>query len=151
MKYIKKFNEQYEDIKITPCEKSKKTYEFISKYLDTIDIESYMNNEHLYQICAYSNDELIGISIYRMKDNKIHMNYSAVKEEFRNKGLNKKMKMEIIKIGKENNCDVITANVRESNIPSLTSLLNIGFEINKNVDIKYPDGEKKIPVYLKLK
>lgn len=151
MKHLRKFNEQYENIIIKSCQKSEDSYSFASKYLKTIDIDSYLNNDNLHQICAFNNNELIGISIFRMKDGKIHMNYSAVKEEFRNKGLNKRMKLEIIKIGKENNCDVITANVRESNLPSLTSLLNVGFKINTSVNLEYPDGEKKIPLYLKLK
>jgi ribosomal protein S18 acetylase RimI-like enzyme len=85
-----------------------------------------------------------------MKDGKIHMNYSAVDDAYRNKGINKKMKLKIIETGKQNGCTLITSNVRESNISSLKSQLSVGFKINDRADLKYPDGEKKIPLYLHL-
>jgi len=148
MRYLREFNEV--NIKIVECKKSKKSYDFVEKYLDIIDYESYINNENLYQICAYDNEKLIGVSIFKMKDRKIHMNYSSVDELYRNKGINKKMKLKIIEIGRRNECIIITSNVRQSNIPSLRSQQSIGFKINDRVDLTYPDGEKKIPLYLKL-
>ena len=62
-----------------------------------------------HQICAYDSDKLVGVSIFRMKDGKIHMNYSSVDEAYRNQGINKKMKLKIIEIGRENGCTVITS------------------------------------------
>ncbi len=153
VKYIKRFQVFYESIEniiITECEKSKDSYDFVSKYLNIFDYDSYINNENLYQVCAFDNDKLIGVSIFRMKDSKIHLNYSAVDESYRNKGINKKMKIKIIEIGKENNCTLITSNVRQSNIASIKSQQALGFKINDRVDLKYPDGEKKIPLYLNL-
>jgi ribosomal protein S18 acetylase RimI-like enzyme len=85
-----------------------------------------------------------------MKDGKIHMNYSSVDETYRNMGINKKMKLKIIEIGRENSCTVITSNVRQSNISSLKSQQGVGFKVNDRVDLTYPDGEKKLPLYLHL-
>lgn len=139
------------DLKIVSCDKSKESYNFVSKHLDMIDYESYINNENLYQICVYDKDKLVGVSIFRMKDGKIHMNYSSVDVDYRNKGINKKMKMKIIDIGRKNDCSIITSNVRASNLASLKSQLDVGFQINDKVDLTYPDGEKKLPLYLRLK
>lgn len=138
------------DIIIKQEEKTNETYEFINQYLDVIDFDSYINNNNLYQVVARYDNSIIGIRIFRMNDGKIHLNYSAVIPEFRNKGLNKKMFNEIEKIGISNNVNIITSNVRESNISSLKSLLGSGFQINKNYDLKYPDGEKKIPLFKRL-
>jgi len=80
----------------------------------------------------------------------IHLNYSAVDEAYRNMGINKSMKLRIIEIGRKNNCSLITSNVRQSNLASLKSQQDIGFKVNDKVDLKYPDGEKKIPLYLHL-
>lgn len=152
MKYIRNFKIfESSNIVIRNCEKSLITYEFMSKYLDIIDYDAYINNDNLYQVAAYDNYEIIGLSIYRMKDGKIHMNYSAISPDYRNKGINKLLKLKIIEIGKSNNCSIITVNVRESNIQSLRSLQSSGFVINTSVDLYYPDGEKKLPLFLKLK
>jgi hypothetical protein len=56
----------------------------------------------------------------------------------------------IEKFGIENDVNIITSNVRKNNLPSLKSLLKSGFVINKNYDLYYPDGEKKIPLFKKL-
>ena len=138
------------DIIIKQEEKTNETYDFIRQYLDVIDFDSYINNNNLYQVVARYDNSIIGIRIFRMNDGKIHLNYSAVIPEFRNKGLNKKMFNEIEKIGILNNVNIITSNVRESNISSLKSLLGSGFQINKNYDLKYPDGEKKLPLFKRL-
>jgi len=150
MKYLRKFNESIDNIKVVECDKSKETYDFVAKYLDILDFDVYINNENLYQVCVYDGDKLIGVSIFRMKDGKIHMNYGVVDPEYRNQGINKKMKLRIIEIGRENGCTVITSNVRQSNIASLKSQQSLGFKINDRVDLSYPDGEKKLPLYLHL-
>lgn len=153
MKHIKNINENFNsnDLSVKICDKSKEIYEFISKYLHVMDFDSYINNENLYNVCVYDNNILIATDIFRMKDGKIHLNYSAVDEKYRNKGINKMMKYFIIDFAKKNNCTVITANVRESNIASINSFLSTGFTMNtKYDDLKYPDGEKKIPFFLYL-
>jgi hypothetical protein len=53
-------------------------------------------------------------------------------------------------IAEKNDILLITVNVREGDKDSLNSLLKSGFQINTNVDLKYADGEKKIPLYLKF-
>jgi len=152
MKRIKNFLEhlKFNDIYIEMTEKSRETYEFISKYLNVMNFDDYMNNDNLYQVVAYKEGEIVGVRIFKMKDDKIHLNYSAVIPSERNKELNKKMFDEIEKIGIKNNVSLITSNVRESNKPSLKSLLKSGFTINKNYELYYPDGEKKIPLFKKI-
>ena len=150
MKHLRRFNESFDSIEIVQCDKSRESYDFVAKQLDILDYDVYINNENLYQICAYDNDKLVGVSIFRMKDGKIHMNYSSVDESYRNQGINKKMKLKIIEIGKENGCTVITSNVRQSNLSSLKSQQAVGFKVNDRVDLTYPDGEKKLPLYLHL-
>lgn len=152
MKTIKSFLEHNisDDIIIELEEKTKETYDFIKKFLDVIAFDNYMSNKNLYQVVVRYNNSIIGIRIFRMADGKIHLNYSAVDPEFRNRGLNKKMLNEIEKIAISNGINIMTSNVRESNISSLRSLLGSGFQINKNYDLKYPDGEKKIPLFKRL-
>jgi len=101
MIHIKKF-ESYDDaLQVKMCEKSKLSYDFASQYLDLIDYESYINNKNLHQYCLYINGDIVGISIFKMSDSKIHINYNAIKEEFRNKGYNKKLNEKIIEFGKK--------------------------------------------------
>ena len=150
MRYLRRFNESSDNIEIVQCDKSRESYDFVAKHWDILDFDSYINNENLYQICAYDNDKLVGVSIFRMKDGKIHMNYSSVDETYRNQGINKKMKLKIIEIGRENGCTVITSNVRQSNLSSLKSQQVVGFKVNDRVDLTYTDGEKKLPLYLHL-
>ena len=150
MRYLRRFNESVNNIKIVECDKSRESYDFVAKYLEILDYDAYINNENLYQICAYDDNKLVGVSIFRMKDGKIHMNYSSVDDAYRNMGINKKMKLKIIEIGKENGCTVITSNVRQSNLASLKSQQSVGFKINDRADLTYPDGEKKLPLYLHL-
>jgi ribosomal protein S18 acetylase RimI-like enzyme len=149
MKYLKEYN-SYSNISYKFCDKSKESYEFISKYLDVIDYDSYISNDNLYQICGHENDELISISIFKLLDGKAHINYSAVKDEYRNKGISKEMRNKIIDFLKKNNCKLVTSNVKKSNINSIKSLLSTGFKINDRVKRFYPDGEEKIAMYLNI-
>lgn len=153
-KYIQSFNNFNEklnnDIIIKQEEKTEETYNFIKQYLDVMEFDSYINNNNLYQVVVRYVDSIIGIRIFKMENGKIHLNYSAVSPKERNKGLNKRMLDEIENIAHLNNVNVITSNVRESNISSLKSLIGSGFQINNNYNLKYPDGEKKIPLFKKL-
>lgn len=146
--YIRKYNP---DIKVIETKKSIESYNMVSKYLDNIiSFDDYINNENLFQVSAFDKTNLVGVRIFRMKDNKIHLNYSVVDVDYRNIGINKMMFDKILEIAKKNQVYIITSNVRESNIYSLKSLFKSGFSINDRVDMKYPDGEKKIALYLKL-
>jgi len=150
-KYIGFVNEKF-GVSIQICEKSKETYGFILKYLNNIiSFGGYMDNENLYQVCAYDNSELIGIRLFRMKDRKVHLNYSVVSESHRNMGINKKMAEKIFEISENNGVELITSNVRESNIYSIKSLLSSGFQINDKVVRYYDDGEKKISLFKECK
>jgi len=138
------------DLTIEIENKNMETYNFVSKYLDIISFSDYIRNENLYQVVARKKGEIVGVRIFRMEEDKIHLNYSSVIEQERNNGINRRMLNSIEKFGIKNGVRTITSNVRESNLSSLKSLLNSGFFINKNYDLYYPDGEKKIPLFKKL-
>jgi ribosomal protein S18 acetylase RimI-like enzyme len=148
MKYLKRFNESNSSVRL--LDKDQTTYDFISSYLDVISYRDYITNQNLYQVGYFINDELVGLRIFRMLDGKIHLNYSAVSDKFRGSGINSIMYLEIEKIGRSNGVSLITSNVRESNVSSLKSLLKCGFSINDRVDLRYPDGERKIALYKRL-
>ena len=149
MKYIKSFNDSTSLI-VKLIDKDLTTYNFIKSYLNVISYEDYIVNENLYQVGCFSGDELIGLMIFRMVGDKIHLNYTAVLDEFRGLGINGMMLSEIEKIGVDNGVSMITSNVREGNVSSLRSLLKCGFSINDRVDLRYPDGERKVALYKKL-
>lgn len=148
MKYLKSFNESTSLI-VKLIDKDLTTYNFIKSYLNVISYEDYIVNENLYQVGCFSG-ELIGLMIFRMVGDKIHLNYTAVLDEFRGLGINGMMLSEIEKIGVDNGVSMITSNVREGNVSSLRSLLKCGFSINDRVDLRYPDGERKVALYKKL-
>jgi len=150
MKIYRFFEHSENPIKIKLEDKSLETWNFTKKFLDVLDFNTYMENSNLYQVVARSLDDIVGVSIFKMKDGKIHINYSAVVEEKRSRGLNVEMTSEIEKIAKENNVEVITTNVRESNPASINSYLKSGFKINTNYSLSYPDGEKKIALFKRL-
>ena len=149
MKYLRRFNES-NSLVVSQCDKSEDSWNFISKFINVIPLEDYLNNINLYQVCALDGDKLVGLRIFRMKDGKIHLNYSAVDPDYRNKGLNQKMFEKILEIAKKQGVSLITSNVRQSNSKSIKSLLKSGFSINDKVEMFYPDGEKKIPLYYKI-
>lgn len=154
MKYLKMYSIFKESIStsvdVRLIDKDQLTYDFISQHLNVIGYDEYINNENLYQVGAFLEGVLIGIRIFRMKDGKIHLNYSAVLNEFRGQGINTIMYSKIEEIAIEMGVNIITSNVRESNKSSLNSLLKCGFSINDRVELTYPDGEKKIPLFKRL-
>ncbi len=148
MKYLNNFHNN--NLIITLCDKSQETYDFISKYLDTISYADYIENSNLFQVCCYDSTKLVGLRVFRMKDNKIHLNYTAIEPEYRSLGINQMMLDKIVEVAKQESVVLITSNVRQSNTKSIESLLSSGFSINDKVDMTYPDGEKKIPMYYKI-
>ena len=150
LKYTK-FLESLKNIEVVRCQKNEDSYHFLEKHLkNIISKNDYINNENLFQVCGYDGGKLISVRCFKMKDNKIHLNYSAVDENYRKFGINQRMFNLIKQIAQKNDIHLITVNVRGSNKDSLNSLLKSGFQINNSVDLKYPDGEKKIPLYFKL-
>ena len=148
MKYLKSFNESNSSVRL--IDKDQTTYDFISSYLNVVSYDDYIVNDNLYQVGCFSDGELVGLSIFKMVGDKIHLNYSVVSEDYRGGGLNIEMFKKIEEIGRSNGVSLITSNVRESNVSSLKSLLKCGFSINDRVDLRYPDGERKIALYKKL-
>jgi len=148
MKYLKSFNESNSSVRL--IDKDQTTYDFISSYLNVISYDDYIVNDNLYQVGCFINGELLGLSIFKMVGDKIHLNYSVVSEDYRGGGLNIEMFKKIEEIGRSNGVSMITSNVREGNVSSLKSLLKCGFSINDKVDLRYPDGERKIALYKKL-
>lgn len=150
---IKKFN-QFDNISIE--DKSDEHYNFLSNYFKLpFTLEEFTNNDKIYIVTSRirtrsKTNELIGVSLFKMSDGKIHLNYTVVDEKFRNTGVNTNIKEYIIKFANDNNISLITTNVRNSNTYSLKTFLNSGFKINDKYISEYPDGEKKIPLYLKL-
>jgi ribosomal protein S18 acetylase RimI-like enzyme len=149
MKYLKLY-ELFNQLEVKLCNKSKESYDFISEYLDLITFEDYISNNNLHQVGVYYSGKLVALRIFRIRDGKMHLNYSAVDPEYRNRGINQLMFNKIIEVAKSHNITIITSNVRESNAKSLKSLLGSGFQINDEVYLYYPDGEKKIPLFYKL-
>jgi ribosomal protein S18 acetylase RimI-like enzyme len=132
-------------------DKSEESYQFMDNYLSPlIGYDDYIKNVNLYQIGAFDGENMVGLIIFRMKDGKIHINYTAVAPEYRKMGINARLLSEMEKVAKYNNVALITANVRESNVSSIRSFVLSGYTINQSADLKYPDGEKKIPIFKKM-
>lgn len=129
-------------------------YDFLKSYFKKFvtDLDKFLNTKN-YRCCEYIVDgKLIGCSFFVIHDTYIHLNASLVSDNFRGIGINREMGEKIIEYYMEiPNINKLTCNVRQSNESSIKSLLKIGFEINNIVYMIYPDGEKKIAMYYKLK
>src|SRR6056297_593162 len=73
--------------------------------------------------------ELVGYSFLFNIYDEVHINNIAVKTNYRNEGLGKKLLDYIIKYGKENHFSRITLEVRESNEKALKLYNKNGFEL----------------------
>jgi predicted acetyltransferase len=80
---------------------------------------------------------LVGVSVFFIENGNLHLNYTAVSKNHRNIGINKLMKKELISYAKGKNISKITANVRESNIFSVKSLISSGFKLDNENTTKY--------------
>ena len=138
------------DFDIISVEKSREVFDFVNQYFETIDYEDYILNDNLYQFGVYDKIRLVGVIIYRMKDGKIHINYTAVHENYRKRGINHLMIKEVMLKGIETDCSMITVNVKSDNTPSLKSFLSCHFNININVKRTYPDGTNQIAMFYPL-
>ncbi len=150
MMYIKTY-ENFDNILYSIVGGSKENFEFLSNFDAIPSIESYLSSPRIKIVEARLNDELIACSMFVLKENSVHLNYTFVIDSYRNKGVNQGLKKTLVDWCSKNGYAKITCNVRESNIPSLSSLIKSGFNINTNYnDLKYPDGEKKIPLYYEV-
>lgn len=135
------------EISIKPCDKNRKTYRFLSKYLNTFNYNEYINNKNLYQVCGFHKKVLVSVRVFIIKNAKAHLNYSCVKKCFRNKGINELMFYEIESICKKVGVTLITVNCRQSNKASIKSLINCKFNINNNYKLVYKDNENKVSMF----
>ena len=148
---ITKFNNFDSPIIVDLEDKSTEHYDFLSKYLTIpFSVEDFYNNSKIEIVTARTTNKLVGVFLFVLNNNRIHMNYTAVDEKYRNKGINGKMMKFIINYAKEDGIEMITGNVRKSNEYSIKTMLSSGFQVNDKAIGKYPDGEEKIPLYLKL-
>lgn len=124
-------------------------HSFLNKYFDDfIPIELYLNKDNYKTVeVTNKNDEIVACNFFVVKGDLVHINATAIDDKYQKMGINQNIKKILINYCKENNIKKITCNVRESNKNSLNSLIHTGFIINYNVDLFYPDGEKKIALY----
>ena len=138
-------------------EKSMEHYEFVRNHFDfpvDIDYQKFVEHPCSYVVAvrmeAVNNPFLIGVSIFKMYDDKINVDYVAIDKEYRRKGINRAVNNLIEEIALGNYIDLLTANIRETNINSLMSFQRCGFEINENRKCKYSNGDVKVHVFKKL-
>ena len=94
----------------------------------------------------------IGKAIFKINDNKAHVNIIATKNEERNKGVAKKITNEVEFFCKSKGVELITSNVSENNINSINLHISCGFTENKNaIGRFYDDGSRKLAFYKKIK
>ena len=139
------------DLHIGLGEKCPISFDFINRFINvSITLEDYLSNPLMKQVITYDKDKIVGLRIFRILEDKIHLTYTAVEVPYRGNGINHMM-LEIIEgVAKELNIDTITSNVRVSNIASLRSLEKSGFVSIPNQNLTYSNGEEKIPHIKKL-
>jgi len=144
-----KFLEFFSSYKIRNEKKRKSQLKFLDKYFNirTTD-EVYLKQSTLGVITARRYLMLVGVSVFFTENGKLHLNYTAVDTKHRNIGINKLMKKELISYAKGKNISKITANVRESNIFSVKSLISSGFKLDNENTTKYENGDNKLLFYL---
>jgi ribosomal protein S18 acetylase RimI-like enzyme len=138
--------------------KSMEHYEFVRNHFDfPVDIGDYQNfmecpNRYIVAVRMNSsiNPFLIGVSIFNMLKDKINIDYVAIDKEYRRKGINRAINNLIEEVALSNYIDLLTANIRETNVNSMNSFQKCGFIINENRMCKYSNGDIKIHVYKKL-
>jgi len=139
--------------------KSLEHYEFLRNHFDfpiEIDFEKFMKEEKNYVVSVRMNEPnnihnpLMAVSIFKLHQDKININYVAVCKDFRKKGINRAINKFIEDIARSNYIDFLTANIREKNINSINSFLGCGFLINENRKFKYKNGDGKIHIYKKI-
>lgn len=147
---VKKFNEfnKYDIFLSMPTTDG---YEFLSnKYDLPFKINEYINNNKLYQVNVLCDNDLVAICIFKLDNNRIHINYTYIINILQGKGVNNLILNKLYEFSISKSVNLITVNLRESNIFSKKSFLKNGFIINDKVELFYPDGEKKIPLFKKI-
>ncbi len=139
------------DLNIGLGEKCPISFDFINRFINvSISLEDYLHSPNMKQIITYDKDKIVGLRIFKILEDKIHLTYTAVEVPYRGYGINHMM-LEIIEgVSKDLGIDTITSNVRESNIASLRSLEKSGFKSILGQNLTYSNGEEKIPHIKKL-
>ena len=132
-------------------EKCPISFDFINRFINvSISLDDYLHSPNIKQVITYDKDMIVGLRIFKILEDKIHLTYTAVEVPYRGYGINHMM-LEIIEgVAKELEIDTITSNVRESNIASLRSLEKSGFKAILGQNLTYSNGEEKIPHIKKL-
>lgn len=149
------------DYTLSVEEKSMEHYEFVRNHFDfpvDIDYQKFIDSTDRYVVSVrMKNDNpindigfLVGVSIFRMSDDKINIDYVAINKEYRRKGINRAINNLIEDIAVSNFIDYLTANIRETNLNSINSFTRCGFSVDENRVRKYSNGDIKIHVWKKL-
>ena len=134
------------DLNIGLGEKCPISFDFINRFINvSISLDDYLDSPNMKQVITYDKDMIVGLRIFKILEDSIHLTYTAVEVPYRGYGINHMM-LEIIEgVAKDLGIDTITSNVRESNIPSLRSLEKSGFKSILGQNLTYSNGEEKIP------
>jgi ribosomal protein S18 acetylase RimI-like enzyme len=134
------------DLNIGLGEKCPISFDFINRFINvSISLDDYLHSPNMKQVITYDSDRIVGLRIFKILEDSIHLTYTAVEFPYRGHGINHMM-LEIIEdLSRELGIDTITSNVRKSNIPSLRSLEKSGFISIPGQNLTYSDGEEKIP------
>ena len=131
--------------------KNKEHFIFIKKYFTIrTSSEVFLNDTSLYVIATKWCGELVGVSIFCVERDNVHLNYTAVKKEHRNKKINFLMMEELVIFAKVLSAYNVTANVRSPNKYSVKSLTSSGFSVDENNITKYTNGDLKLPLYINI-
>ena len=134
------------DLNIGLGEKCPISFDFINRFINvSISLDDYLHSPNMKQVITYDKDKIVGLRIFKILEDSIHLTYTAVEVPYRGYGINHMM-LEIIEdLSRELGIDILTSNVRESNISSLRSLEKSGFISIPGKNLTYSNGEEKIP------
>lgn len=139
------------DLNIGLGEKCPISFDFINRFINvSISLDDYLDSPNMKQVITYDKDRIVGLRIFKILEDSIHLTYTAVEVPYRGYGINHMM-LEIIEgMAKDLGINTITSNVRESNVASLRSLEKSGFKSILGQNLTYSNGEEKIPHIKKL-
>ena len=84
------------DLNIILGEKCPISYDFINRFINvSITLEDYLDNPLMKQVITYDKDMIVGLRIFKILEDKIHLTYTAVEVPYRGFGINHMM-LEII-------------------------------------------------------
>lgn len=108
-------------------------------------VDRFLSDNNIKTLAVRLNNKLIGLSCYKIKKNEILNLYTFISPHFRKRGINKEIKSIIEKLNF--NKKQFVSHVRESNIPSIQSLLSSGYVIDHDFNKCYSDGTKMLRMY----